>query len=83
MWIMKNNVLILLISIQKLYFCDDEAIYDVIIQEPVWKWRHNYRHEISISKSFYFTIKSLPVKRGSFVVSEKIRPTGNRFINFR
>ena len=43
----KNNVLILLISTQKLYFCDDDAIYDVIIQEPVWKWRHNYRHEIS------------------------------------
>ena len=43
----KNNVLILLISSQKLYFVDDDAIYDVIIQEPVWKWRHNYRYEFS------------------------------------
>ena len=43
----KNNILILLISTQKLYFGDDDAIYDVIIQEPVWKWRHNYRHRIS------------------------------------
>ena len=31
----KNNILILLISSQKLYFGDDDAIYDVIIQEPV------------------------------------------------
>ena len=30
-----------------MYFGDDDAIYDVIIQEPVWKWRHNYLHEIS------------------------------------
>ena len=43
----KNNVLILLITSQKLYFCEDDAIYDFIIQEPVWKWCHNYRHEIS------------------------------------
>ena len=35
----KNNVLILLISSQKMYFGDDDAFYDVIIQEPVWKWR--------------------------------------------
>ena len=27
----KNNILILLISTQKLYFGDDDAIYDVII----------------------------------------------------
>ena len=31
----KNNVLILLISSQKLYFGDNDAIYEVIIQEPV------------------------------------------------
>ena len=31
----KNTVLILLLSSQKLHFDDDEAIYDVIIQEPV------------------------------------------------
>ena len=30
-----------------MYFGDDDALYDAIIQEPVWKWRHNYRHEIS------------------------------------
>ena len=30
-----------------LYFGDDDAIYDVIIQEPICKWRHNYIHEIS------------------------------------
>ena len=47
MWIMKNKVLISLISSQNLYFGDDDAIYDVIIQDPVWKWCHNYRHEIS------------------------------------
>ena len=45
--IWKNNILILLILIQKLYFVDDDAMYDVIIQEPVWKWRHYNRHEIS------------------------------------
>ena len=43
----KKNVLILLISSQKLYFGDDDAIYDLIIQEPVCKWCHNYKHEIS------------------------------------
>ena len=43
----KNNVQILRISSQKLYFGDDDALYHGIIQEPVWKWRHNYRHEIS------------------------------------
>ena len=31
----KNNVLTLLISSQKLFFGDDDAIYDVIIQEPI------------------------------------------------
>ena len=31
----KNNILILLISAQKLYFGDADAIYDVIIEEPV------------------------------------------------
>ena len=41
MWIMKNNIVILLISKQKLYFGDYDAIYDVIIQYPLW-----YSHEI-------------------------------------
>ena len=45
MWIMQKNIV--LISSQKLYFGDNDAIYDVIIQEPVWKLRHYYRHEIS------------------------------------
>ena len=31
------NMLILLISTQKSYFCDEDAIYDVIMQEPVRK----------------------------------------------
>ena len=31
----KNNILILLFSSQTLYFGDDNAIYDTIIQEPV------------------------------------------------
>ena len=31
----KNNVLILRISSQKLYFGHDDVIYDIIIQEPV------------------------------------------------
>ena len=43
----KNDVLILQISSEKLYFDHDDAIYDVIVQKTVWKWRHNYRHEIS------------------------------------
>ena len=40
-------ILILLISLQKSYFGDDDFIYDVIIQELVWKWCYDYRHEIS------------------------------------
>ena len=30
-----------------LYLGDDDAIYDVIIQEPICKCRHNYIYEIS------------------------------------
>ena len=40
-------MLILLISAWKSYFCDNDAIYDVIMQEPVRKWRHNHRLKIS------------------------------------
>ena len=47
MWIMEKILLISIISSQKLYFGDVDAIYDFIIQEPFWKWRHYYRHEIS------------------------------------
>ena len=36
-----------LIKTQKLYFCDRNAFYDVIMQETVRKRRHNHRHEIS------------------------------------
>ena len=57
----KNNRLILLISIQNLYFGDGDAIYDVIIEEPVWKWRHIYKHEISrdpFAESVLFQIYS-------------------------
>ena len=43
----KINILILLFSGHNLYFGDDDAIYDVIIQKPVWKWGQNYRQEIS------------------------------------
>ena len=43
----KNYLIILLILTQKLYFGDDDAIYDVIIQEPVWKWHRNNKHGIS------------------------------------
>ena len=31
----------------KSYFCVNDAIYDVIMQEPPGKWRHNTGHEIS------------------------------------
>ena len=31
----------------KLYFCDADAIYDIIMEEPVRKWRHYYRHGIN------------------------------------
>ena len=34
-------------NIQKLYFGDNDAIYDVIILEPSWKWRHYYSHDFS------------------------------------
>ena len=30
-----------------MYFCDNDAIYDVIVQEPVRKWRQYHRHEIN------------------------------------
>ena len=40
----KNNILILLTSKN---FGDDDTIYEVIIQEPVWKWRDNYGRGIS------------------------------------
>ena len=43
----KNNVLILLISSQELFSVDDDAIHDVIIQEHVWKWCHNYMSSIN------------------------------------
>ena len=36
----------MIISKQKLFFGDNDAIFDVI-EEPVGKWHHNYRHEIS------------------------------------
>ena len=39
----KSNILILLISTQKLHFGDDDAIYDILMQ----KRHHNYRHEIN------------------------------------
>ena len=47
MWNWENNMLILVILTQKSQFCDNDAIYDVIMQEPVRKWRHNHRHNIS------------------------------------
>ena len=31
---------------QMLYFIDDDAIYDVTMEEPGGKWRHIYGHEI-------------------------------------
>ena len=41
-------MLIYLISSQKSYFCDNDAIYDVIMmQVSVRKWRHNKRHQIN------------------------------------
>ena len=39
-------MLILLISTQKSYFCDNDTIYDIIMEEPVRKCRHNYRHKL-------------------------------------
>ena len=35
------------ISSKKMYFGDDDAFYDVTIQEPIWKWLHYYGHDIS------------------------------------
>ena len=42
----KNNILILLILTIKLYFGDDDAINEVKIQEPAWKWFNKFRNEI-------------------------------------
>ena len=44
---MKNIMVILLISTKKLYFTDDDTIYDVIMQVPIKKLRRNYGNEIS------------------------------------
>ena len=46
---------ILLFSTQKSYFCDNDVIYDVIMQEPVRKWRHNYKHEIRQGFIYWIT----------------------------
>ena len=45
MW--KSNMLILLISTKKLYYGENYAIYDVILQEPIWKRHHIYKNEYS------------------------------------
>lgn len=38
---------ILLISVQKLYFSDNDAVHYDITQDPIRNWYHNHRHEIS------------------------------------
>ena len=43
----KNNMHILLISAQKLYFSDNDTVHNDITQEPIRNWHHNHRHEIS------------------------------------
>ena len=43
----EETYLILYILSKKIFFGDDDLISDVIIQEPVWKLRHNCRHEIN------------------------------------
>lgn len=40
-------MLILLISTKKLYYGENYAIYDVILQEPIWKRHHIYKNEYS------------------------------------
>ena len=42
----EETYLILYILTKKIVFSDD-LICDVIIQEPVWKLRHDCRHEIN------------------------------------
>ena len=68
-------MLILLMSAQKSYLCDNDAIYDVVVQEPVRKWRHNNRHEISrylFAELLLFqtnsTICILQIDRANFAV---------------
>ena len=39
--IWENSMIILLILIQKSYFFDNDAFFDVMIQEPDRKWRQN------------------------------------------
>ena len=34
---MRKNMLNMLISTQELYFCDDDATYDAIMEKPVRK----------------------------------------------
>ena len=61
--IWENNMLNMLISTQKLYFCDDDAIYDDIMEKPVRKLRHSYRHEISrdsfVKLSVFYTYSTI------------------------
>ena len=42
----KNNILLSLILSQNLHFGNDDAIYDVIMREPLWKWGQNSIHEM-------------------------------------
>ena len=72
----KNNMLISLFSSQTLNYGDDKAIYDTIIQEPVCKIRHRYRHEItgdafaeSVLSQTYLTIFIfIKIDRANFAV---------------
>ena len=41
--IWEKSMLILLISAQTSYFCDNDTIYDVIVQEPFTKYRQYHR----------------------------------------
>ena len=71
-----------------MYFGDDDAIYVVIIQQPVWKWHHNYKTWIQqgsirwittlldISNHFHFR----QINRAYFSVSVHIAPSIEEFV---
>ena len=53
----KHSMLIFLITTQKSYACDNDANYDVIMQEPVSKLRHNHMKSAGIWLLNYYSFR--------------------------
>ena len=77
-WIWENSMIILLISTQKSYFCNDNAIYEFIMKNRLEnrKWRHNQRHktgrdsfaELSLFKTYPISFIFRQIDRAIFDV---------------